>query len=317
MGMAKELGQIHTLNFRVEDISRDDDIAILDLSGELSKQLQHQVRQGNYFKVVGIDMTITDHDASADGGGQASGFLEYYSPTRGRCKAYRDAFAAMRNAMKLQGISMTTNPNYDFRVSWKNETSLTVNNQVPLGNRASLDGTNDLVFYGGVGASDEIFTVHNQSVTPVNTGTPSFQTGFNTMGVQNSPTDFVNNEQDLGYTGNPMYANPNAEAIPFQLSYTPGSTDISTSLQWRPDPALYVAMAFGQIRIKLDEIDLDDNVDGLNLDVAVHIAGWKSIMGDPDKPKRVRSKKNKKLMMKKAEEALDRHLDNMQRRPKR
>lgn len=295
MGMAKELGQIHTLNFRVEDIQRDDDIAILDLSGELSKQLQHQVRQGNYFKVVGIDMTLTDF-GTGDGGGQASGFLEYYSPTRGRCKAYRDAFAAMRNAMKLQGISMTTNPNYDFRVSWKQETSLTVNNQVPLGNCATLDGTNDLVFYGGTGASDEIFTVHNQSVTPVNTGTPSFQTGFNTMGVQSTPTDFVNDEQDLGYTGNPMYANPNAEAIPWQLSYSPGTTDISTSLQWRPDPALYVAMAFGQIRVKLDEIDLDGAQNPLNLDIAVHIAGWKSIMGDPDKPKRVRSKAKPKML---------------------
>jgi hypothetical protein len=116
------------------------------------------------------------------------------------------------------------------------------------------------------------------------------------MGVQSTPTDFVNDEQDLGYTGNPMYANPNAEAIPWQLSYSPGTTDISTSLQWRPDPALYVAMAFGQIRVKLDEIDLDGAQNPLNLDIAVHIAGWKSIMGDPDKPKRVRSKAKPKML---------------------
>jgi hypothetical protein len=234
-------------------------------------------------------MTITD-SSTGDGGGQASGFLEYWSPTRGRCKAYRDAFAAMRNAMKLQGISMTTNPNYDFRVSWKDEQSLSVNGQIPLGNRASLDGTNDLVFYGGATASSEVFTVHNNSVTPVNTGVPNFQTGFNTMGVQNTPTDFVRDEQDLGYTGNEMFANPNAEAIPFQLSYTPGSTDIADTLQWRPDPALYIAMAFGQLRVKFDELDLDTEVEALNMDVAVHIAGWKSVMGDPDKPKRLSKK---------------------------
>ena len=287
--MAKELGQIHTVNYRISNIEKDNDIAILDLSGELSKQLQHQIRQGNYFKVVGIDMTITD-SSTGDGGGQASGFLEYWSPTRGRCKAYRDAFAAMRNAMKLQGISMTTNPNYDFRVSWKDEQSLSVNGQIPLGNRASLDGTNDLVFYGGATASSEVFTVHNNSVTPVNTGVPNFQTGFNTMGVQNTPTDFVRDEQDLGYTGNEMFANPNAEAIPFQLSYTPGSTDIADTLQWRPDPALYIAMAFGQLRVKFDELDLDTEVEALNMDVAVHIAGWKSVMGDPDKPKRLSKK---------------------------
>ncbi len=292
MDMAKELGQIHTVNYRVSRVAAKDEVAILDMSGELSKQLQHLVRQGNYFKVVGIDMTVTDADADATGGGQISGNLEYWSPTRGRCAAYRGAFAAMRNAMKLQGISMTTNPQYDFRVSWKQETSLEVNGQVPLGNRATLDGTNDLVFYGGTGASDEVFTVHNASVTPATTGVPDFQTGFNTMGVQSTPTDFVRDEQDLGYSGNPEFANPNAEVIPYQLSYTPGSTDISTTLQWRPDPALYVAMAFGQMRLLVDEIDLDDGVTALNLDIAIHIAGWKSVMGDPDKPKRLSKKMN-------------------------
>lgn len=295
--MGKELGQIHTLNYRVTGIEKDTDSALLDLSGELSKQLQHQVRQGNYFKIVGIDMTLTDQGAG-DNGGQLNGYIEYYTPTRGRCKAYRDAFAAMRNAMKLQGISMTTNPNYDFRVKWTDFNSLMVNGQQPLKNVASLNGSTELVLYGGAlgDGSDEIFTVHNKAVTPVNTGTPDFGAGFNTMGVQNSPTDFVLNDADLGYTGNAMYANINAEAIPIQLSFTPGSTDISASVQWRPDPALYVAAAFGQLRVKIDELDLDGDADGLVLDIAVHISGWKSIMGSPDK-KRRRSRTQKKLPM--------------------
>jgi len=291
MDMAKELGQIHTVNYRISRVAQKGEVAILDMSGELSKQLQHLVRQGNYFKVVGIDMIVTDSASDATGGGQISGNLEYWSPTRGRCAAYRGAFTAMRNAMKLQGISMTSNPQYDFRVSWKQEASLEVNGQVPLGNRASLDGSNDLVFYGGTDPSNEVFSVHNASVTPVSTGVPDFQTGFNTMGVQSSPTDFVRDEQDLGYSGNPDFANPNAEIIPYQLSYTPGSTDISTTLQWRPDPALYLAMAFGQMRFTVDEIDLDDGVNDLNIDVAIHIAGWKSVMGDPDKPKRINKKR--------------------------
>lgn len=295
--MGKELGQIHTLNYRITDIEKDSDSALLDLSGELSKQLQHQVRQGNYFKIVGIDMTLTDQGAG-DNGGQLNGYIEYYTPTRGRCKAYRDAFAAMRNAMKLQGISMSTNPNYDFRVKWTNFTSLPVNGQVPLKNVASLNGSTELVLYGGAlgDGSDEIFTVHNKAVTPVNTGTPDFGAGFNTMGVQSSPTDFVLNDADLGYTGNAMYANINSEAIPIQLSFTPGSTDISSTVQWRPDPALYVAAAFGQLRLKIDELDKDGDAEALVLDIAVHISGWKSIMGSPDK-KRRRSRTQKKLPM--------------------
>jgi hypothetical protein len=44
-------------------------------------------------------------------------------------------------------------------------------------------------------------------------------------------------------------------------------------------------MAFGQIRFVIDELDLDSQASSLNMDIAVHIAGWKSIMGDPDKPK--------------------------------
>jgi len=287
--MPKELGQIHTLNFRVQDITSDSDVALLDLSGELTKQLQHQVRQGNYFKIVGIDAQVSDF-GEGDNGGQVNGFIEYWTPTRGRCKAYRDAFAAMRSAMKLQGISMTTNPNYDFRVKWTELESLEVNGQQPLKNIASLDGTNPLVLYGGSAANASVFGVHNASVTPVNTGTPNFQTGFNTMGVQNTPTDFVLEDADLGYTGNPMFANSNAEAIPMQLSFTPGSTDISDNMQWRPDPALYIAASFGQLLVKIDEIDIDgDEGSSLTIDIAVHIAGWKSIMGSPDKPRRRKS----------------------------
>ena len=295
--MAKSLGQINTVNYTVVDISRDTEQAYLDLSAELSAQLQHHVRQGNYFKVVGIDATLTDR-GQGDAGGQLSGYFEYYSPTRGRCAAYRSAFAAMRNVMKLQGIAMSKDSNYDFRVSFDdvNQTDLLTVETASgtsydlLRNRASLDGTNQLCLSGSIQPSADVFGVHNASLAPLAEGTPNFQSGFNVMGVQNTPTDFVFGEADLGYTGNALFAEGTPERIPFQLSYTPGNTDISVSLQWRPDPALFMAMAFGQIRMVIEEIDLDSGATGLNLDVAVHIAGWKSIMGNPDKPKRLRNK---------------------------
>ena len=99
--MAKSLGQIHTLNYEFSVASAGSKEQ-LDLSGELSKQLQHHVRQGNYFKVVGVDMNVTELGGSGEGGGQVTGFLDYYNPTRGRCEAYRSAFAAMRNAMEIK-----------------------------------------------------------------------------------------------------------------------------------------------------------------------------------------------------------------------
>lgn len=292
--MAKSLGQIHTTNFSLTRIEQDSQQAYLDLSAELSKTLQHHVRQGNYFKVVGIDMTLTDN-GNDDTGGQISGFLEYYAPTRGRCEAYRAAFAAMRKTMSLQGISMSKDSDYDFRVSFDDANLadlIDVNGEYTLlRNRATLDGTNQLCLAGSAQAEADVFGVHNASLSPLSTATPNFQTGFNVMGVQNTPTDFVFGEANLGYTGNENFAESTPERIPFQLSYTPGSTDISVSMEWRPDPALYIAMAFGQIRFVIDELDLDSQGAALNLDIAVHIAGWKSIMGSPDKPKRLMSKK--------------------------
>ena len=111
--MAKSLGQIHTVNNQFT-VSGAGDKFYVDCAAELSEQVQRMVRQGNYFKLVGIDAVL----AAAGGlttGGSIQGEIRYYSPTRGRCAAYRKAFNAMRNAMKTQGISMKDNHQYDFR----------------------------------------------------------------------------------------------------------------------------------------------------------------------------------------------------------
>lgn len=276
--MPKSLGQIHTVNFESVLVSKGSKDQ-LDLSGELSKQLQHHVRQGNYFKVVGIDMNLTENGGN-EGGGQLTGFLDYYVPTRGRCQAYRGAFAAMRTAMKNQGIPMSKNSAYDFRVNLTDQTFPT-----PLVNAATLDGSNQLVLESN-GTAHSIFDVHNNSLDPLQTGTPTFSSGFNTLGTQGAPTDFVLNEGDIGFTGNSNFASSEFESIPIQLSYTPESTDISVSLQWRPDPALYIAVMCGLFRVRVDELEFDGGADEAKLTIAVHVAGWKSIMGSPDAKKR-------------------------------
>ena len=56
--MPKSLGQIHTVNFS-KTVNASGDIKNCDISGELTSQLSKMVRQGQNFKVVGIDMAMT------------------------------------------------------------------------------------------------------------------------------------------------------------------------------------------------------------------------------------------------------------------
>ena len=110
--MAKSLGQIHTVNFALSNVTTGDRY-ILDLAGSLWEQLEHRVRQGNSFKIVGIDMDLGGTDTTNQ---VTDGRLFYYSPTRGRCAAYRNAFKAMMGVYSDLGIPARDNYMYDFRV---------------------------------------------------------------------------------------------------------------------------------------------------------------------------------------------------------
>ena len=297
---SKELGMIHTANFSslVDPADPTTHKHLLDVPQILSSQLDRLVRQGNMFKIVGLDMILR---SDALYGGQISGRLKYYAPTRGRCAAYRAAFDAVRTAMNLQGISMKDNAQYDFRTVLSPLQNYS--NGADIVNVASLTGTDELVLssqLAGFPDNCKVFDVHNESVSPVTT-IPSFSSGFNTMGVQGTPTDFVL-QDGLLFSGNENSADTEAEYIPFQLSFTPGTTDISVDLNWRPDPALYLAVMTGQFEISVTEIDIDGSPPagtGLRIDTSVMVSGWKSIMGNPDKKKRSSSRKSKTLTHKK------------------
>ncbi len=294
--MPKELGQIHTVNFYnvIDDDIPASLIVNYDIPGELCSQLSQMVRQGNYFKLVGIDMNLTA--VGTTGGGQVSGYIRYFSPTKGRCAAYRSAFDAMRTAMNLQGINMRDNEMYDFRVGFNGEGTINPDGGTIL-NQATLDGTTPLNLVDSRDPS--VFGVHNEGVIPTSKGVATgdlFQSGFNTMGVQTTPTDFVLDDTAL-WTGNADSASEEWEAIPFMMSWTPDTTDIATQFQFRPDPALYIAIMTGQLQLYIEEINLDGGAGSLELTSAVQISGWKSIMGNPDKKKRSsrgRRRKSKK-----------------------
>lgn len=285
--MAKSLGQIHTVT-QSRTITGSGQQIEIDLPGQLTAQLQRMVRCGTYHKVVGIDMKIDTPGASQ--GCTLSGFIRYYAPTKGRCDAFRGAFKAMATIMKNQGINMRDNKLYDFRTPLNDGLAA-----ASFPNQATLDGVTGLSLnnVGHPGAS--VFEVHNRSQQPQYTGTAGdlFQPGFDTLQQSAATgTDFVLNDA-VQFTGDANFASTEYETIPFQLTWTPGSTDLVTNFQWRPDPALFLAVLCGQLEVEVTDIDFDPAGGAANLEVTVMVSGWKSIMSDP-KARRSPSKKKKK-----------------------
>lgn len=288
---AKELGQIHTLN----DTATFNGASIgtvarrYDLAGLLTDKLEKLVRQGNYFKLVGIDVSIRPNVTGPADGGTIQGYFRYFSPTKGRCAAFRHAFKSMADQMKMQGIPMRVNKLYDFKVALSNIAAGPV-----LQNQATLDGTNGLCLDSGVPGSS-IFDVYNKSVVPNASTTPApqlFDEGFDTL-LQSggAKTDFVLNEADT-YSGNVDTASKTYEEIPFQLSYAQGG-NTTLSMQWRPDPALYVAVMTGNLECVVTDLDVSGAATALEFETSFMVSGWKSIMGNPSKKGRGSRRKRK------------------------
>ena len=407
---AKELGMLHTVNF-----SQDLDDGFSghynhDIAGQLTEQLQRMVRQGQYFKVTGIDIGLQPQQPDQPASGTVTGKLRYYAPTRGRCEAYRDAFKTMAEAMKGQGISMRDNIFYDFRVPLRDTSNY--DNPVPFANGATFNGVDELAMnklapngvfqvhnesvqpiqtsatfsdgfgvYGSAGnewvlnqnqqgftgnhliadeefeayrdafktmaeamkgqgismrdnifydfrvplrdtsnydnpvpfangatfngvdelamnklAPNGVFQVHNESVQPIQTSA-TFSDGFGVYG--SAGNEWVLNQNQQGFTGNHLIADEEFEEIPFQVSLDLSTTQTLTStliFQWRPDPALYLAILAGQFELKIQETQVVPADRNLELTVSYTVAGWKSIMGNPDKKK----SRSRKTSMKKA-----------------
>lgn len=294
--MAKELGQIHTVNRTfsfpaLQQSATPFSLGDVDVPAELTEQLSRMVRAGNFFKTVGIDISLglnQDLNQAASIGG----YIRYYAPTRGRCEAFRGAFKAMADAMQMQGISMRDNHMYDFKAP------LNQNHIADFRNLATLDGSNGLCLSNTVNTGAGIFQVHNASVRPTYQGTTSelFSEGFDTkLAAGGSRTDFVLNE-DIAYSGSENTANVTPETIPFTLSHGDDDSSTTLSFQWRPDPALYLAVMCGQFQIVIEDLNVQSSIalEQIELNVAVMISGWKSIMGNPDKKKKSSKKRSRK-----------------------
>ena len=281
---AKELGQIHTVNdaFSVTPAATGLVFRRQDLAGGLCDKLQRMIRQGNYFKLVGIDISLAPGTTGPVNGGTLSGYFRYYSPTKGRCAAFRHAFKAQADQMKMQGIPMRENAGYDFKVALTNTAGVTP----LLINQATMDGTTGLALNAGA-AGASVFGVYNKSVLPNLTTVPVadlFDEGFDTL-LQSggAKTDFVLNE-GTPFEGNADYADLSYERIPFQIAYDAGTGSTTATFEWRPDPAMYVAVMTGNLEIVVEDCTVNGTPD-LDVQISYYVSGWKSIMGNPVKKK--------------------------------
>lgn len=300
--MPKSLGQLHTVSETFEGFPSplvSGDRLLLDSSRALCGQLQHMIRWGQIYKCVGIDLQATEKGGTG-GGVSVSGEIRYYAPTKGRIQAIRKAYSAVREAMKIRGINVKGNLQYDFRIPLaaedlyaKIEPAANVSPSV-YPNAATLNGTDALALYHGTGLLS-VFDVHNENIDAIQTGVPTFSEGFSSAGL--SLTDFVLNEANMWSGSKDPFATTTLESIPFQIIWEPGSADnfATGTFQWRPDPALYLAVLTGQLEIYIDELELHDGADNWQLDVTAIWAGWKNILATP----RRHSKRGKKLHGKK------------------
>jgi len=291
---SKELGMLHSVNFSQNLADGNSDTFIHDLSGQLTEQLQRMIRQGQYYKIAGIDigLSVAGSSPNTNISGTVAGKLRYYAPTRGRCAAYRGAFKTMAEAMKGQGINMRDNKFYDFRVPLR-DTSLYANTGTVFTNGATFNGSDELAM--NKAAPNGVFQVHNESVQPVQTST-TFSDGFGVYG--STGNSWVLNAGTQGYEGNHMIADEEFEEISFQVSGDFSSSQANSSTvtwQWRPDPALYLAILAGQFELEIESCSIEGAGGQLALATTYSVAGWKSIMGNPDKKKR-RSRRNRKNM---------------------
>ncbi len=171
---------------------------------------------------------------------------------------------------------MRDNKFYDFKCTTRDSSLLTND----LENCASFDGVTELALNGA--APNGVFQVYNDSVQPVQL-TATFSDGFGVFG--SAGNNFVVNEGQQGYLGTDgMIADTEFEEIPFNLTWD--NNDVTAmNFQWRPDPALYVAVMCGLFEIFFDDVTVTGSSD-IDVEINVMVAGWKSIMGNPDRKRR-------------------------------
>lgn len=293
--MPKSLGLIHTIKHNLYGAILEDKRYLFDNASALSTQLDHMIRHGNTFKLCGIDMVALGQDATGDikGGLSMSGEFRYYTPTAGRCAAFRAAFHSARKIMNIQGIKMSDNKQYDFRVPLADPALY--ENGGYFFTAATLQGGagTGLALYHAT-TDQSVFGAYNANLEPDSEAVPTFNAGLATA-FDTAPTDLILNPGRLYSGASVPHANTTLEAIPFQLVWEPDDADSKTATptyMFRPDPALYISVMTGQIELYIEYLEYHDDASQANIDISFYFAGWKSIMSDPKKRRSKRGKKH-------------------------
>ncbi len=265
--MAKSLGMIHTVDTTFNNAAAGD-LFLMDLPGQLSKQLQHRIRLLSNFKVCGIDIGIVGSGAAT-----VSGEIRYFAPTKGRVEALKEAWTACKTMFKLSGVKYWNNINYDFRPIFRDPTLY--QNGGDFLNQASLESVGGvpgaLCLVQPAAGYQAVFATYNAGIQPAQTAAIDFTSGFHTIEA-GTAGDMVINEGEY-INSWVAQAQELPEKIPFQLSMDTANNEASTTFMWRPDPALYLSVLTGQLEVDI-QLSSEPLVD---LNMSVMVSGWKSL----------------------------------------
>lgn len=301
-------GMVHTLSYNW-DAAEQGQYGNFDFSERLTETFQQMVRQGNIFKLVGIDIAVLPDSTATDQiEAGAAGVLTFCTPTLGRCQAWRSAFYATQKWRKIQGVPH--NYNYDFRLGFDAAAEAQSKDYFgfPTSNQAWLeyyaDDDSEATYQGlyllnsqAANSQQSVFDVHNLGID-INDGeeNPSFGQGWTPYSPYESADekvdmDFVKNERPilvLNPAGKAKYAQTRPEQIAWSCSWTQDD-DKGTSTppyQWRPVANEYLPVMCGLMQAYIT----DTVQEGSNqtLIFSFYIAGWTPLV------RRKRGRKSRK-----------------------
>lgn len=209
-----------TYTFNAGSDGAIDEKFTIDLASMLSEKYGRLIRQGQVFKVTGVDVRAFNPDTAVqDSVSACSGNLYYYHPTGNRKTAWKAAFKAVQELRRAHGLK---EQHYDFRVGVH-----------PLyggvAQQAWIRGESHVLTLSGPDDDrNSIFSVHNaglvQEMVPVDPDMNGFGTPYDTSGITEGDLDFKEDGYGTFPQDSPFFlpgsASHTADVIPFTASAT-------------------------------------------------------------------------------------------------
>jgi len=273
---------------------------LIDLSDEMSQVYGRLIRQGQIFKVSGVDVRIVNPNTVLQDEVMAlSGKFLYFHPTGPRKKAWLNAFKATQTARRYFG-EQTKSPGYDFRVGLASGYST----DVGAGNEgvrfnAWLNAADDPLQLTNTVNDRDIFGVYNGSLIEAEAPRKNTDGGFGGPFQKDADAlldvlDYVTNDSDpiieqLGA------ASDEAQSVPFMVSFTSlyesaaGATEAANSVTNADHIDGPLDVMCGLLGVYIDTTTIDDDLvqsQDWGLEVSIEVESWTPIMKKSRKSKR-------------------------------